>query len=178
MHRNNRVPKRPVYTDVVATPVAAEVNAVKKDGPMKWVKVPIAMDSGSMANVTPPKVFSCIVQASDASKRKDVFHGADNSEIPNLGSQAVIGKSDAENAVAISIDFDVANISRPLGSVSKLVRKQNKIVFDDDESYIQNKKTGEKIVLREEHGLFYLDLWVQIPKNMELNPSFARQVVQ
>ena len=155
-----------------------EVNAVSKPGAMKWIKVPIAMDSGSMANVTPPGIFSCIVQATEASKRKDTFHGADNSPILNLGSQSVSGKSDSDIPVAISVDFEVANISRPLGSVSKLVRKQNMVVFDEDESYIKNKRTGEKVQLREENGLFYLDVWVEVPKDMELNPSFARQVAQ
>ena len=139
--------------------------------------MPIAMDSGSMANVTPPRIFSCTVQATEASKRKEVFHGADNSAILNLGSQSVSGKSDSENPVAISVDFEVANITRPLGSVSKLVRKQNKVVFDEGDSYIENKRTGEKVPLREENCLFYLDIWVEIPADMELNPVFARQVV-
>ena len=156
---------------------APEVNAVSKPGPTRWVKVPIAMDSGSMANVTPPSIFSCTIQATEASKRKEVFRGADNSAILNLGCQAVSGKSDSATPVAISVDFEVANITRPLGSASKLVRKQNKVVFDEGDSYIENKSSGERVPLREENGLYFLDIWVEIPADMELNPVFARQVV-
>ena len=156
----------------------AQINAVDKGstGKTKWIKVPIAMDSGSMANVTPPSIFSVMVQATEASKNKEVFHGADNTAIPNLGSQMASGKSDSDKPVDINIEFEVANISRPLGSVSKLLRKGNKIVFDEGNSYIKNKKSGEQISLREEGGLFFLDVWVEVPNDMVLNPSFARQV--
>ena len=163
--------------NLLTSTAPAELNAVKAPGATRWVKVPIAMDSGSMANVTPPSIFSCIVQATEASKNKEVFHGADNSAILNLGSQFVSGKSDSESPISLSVDFEVANISRPLGSVSKLVRKQNKVVFDEGNSYIENKKTKERVPLREENGLYFLDIWVEIPEDMVINPLFARQVV-
>ena len=85
--------------------------------------------------------------------------------------------TNSEKPVDISVDFEVANITRPLGSVSKLVRKHNRVVFDDDGSYIENKASGEKVPLREEQGLYFLDIWVEIPADMELNPVFAKQVV-
>ena len=129
-----------------------------------------------MANVTPPGIFSVLVQSTEASRNKEVFHGADSTPIPNLGSQTAKGKSDQEKPVDISIDFEVANISRSLGSVSKLIRKNNKVVFDDGDSYIQNKKSGKRINLREEESLFFLDVWCEIPEDMVLNPSFALQV--
>ena len=157
---------------------APQINAVSSPSKLKWVRVPIAMDSGSMANVTPPQIFSCLIQATDASKNKEKFHGADASPILNLGSQHVSGQSDSETPVNIDVDFEVANITRPLGSVSKLVKKKNIIVFDEGEgnSYIQNKTSGEKVSLREENGLYYLDVWVQVPEDMVMNPSVARQV--
>ena len=36
----------------------------------------------------------------------------------------------------------------------------NKIVFDEDGSYIEDKATGEVINLREENGMFFLKVWV------------------
>ena len=161
---------------LTSTPTT-QLNAVDSASTlMKWIKVPIAMDSGSMANVTPPSLFSVLVQATDASRNKEVFHGADSTAIPNLGSQSVSGKSDSDNPVNIDIDFEVANISRPLGSVSKLLRKNNKVVLDEGNSFIQNKTTGQKVSLREEGGLFFLDVWVEVPHDMVINPGFARQV--
>ena len=52
--------------------------------------------------------------------------------------------------MSITVEFDVADVSRPLGSIPKLVKKRHRVVFDDPMSFIQNKVTGKKIDLREQ----------------------------
>ena len=147
----------------------SSINAV--DTKMKWICVPVAMDSGSMVNVSPKGIFAMMIKESEASRRKDQFFGANNSPIPCLGMQEVNGLSEEETP--ISIDFDVADVSRPLGSISKLLRKKHKCVFDDPVSYIQNKITGKETLLRECNGLLFLDLWVKVPENMEIPERFT-----
>ena len=71
-----------------------------------------------------------------------------------------------------------ADVSRPLGSVSKLVKKRHRVIFDDPISFIQNKVTGKKINLREQGGLYFLDLWVQVPEDLVIPDRFVRQVEQ
>ena len=56
--------------------------------------------------------------------------------------------------------FQVANISRALGSVSKMCANGNAVIFDDDGSYILNKATGEVTWLRQENGVYLLDVGV------------------
>ena len=40
----------------------------------------------------------------------------------------------------------------------------HRVVFDQEGSYIQDKKTGEVIWLKEEGGMYMLKLWVKKPK--------------
>jgi hypothetical protein len=59
--------------------------------------------------------------------------------------------------------FQVANVTKPLGSVSKICKAGHVVVFDDDGSFIFNKNTGSLDWLREENGTYVLDTYV-MPK--------------
>ena len=64
-----------------------------------------------------------------------------------------------------------------------MVKNGNKLVFDQDSSgkdrsHIQNKRTFEKIWLRQEHGVCVLDLMVAPPQtsnDRSTDPHFHRQ---
>ena len=75
----------------------------------------------------------------------------------------------------LNIGFDVAKITRPLASVAEIVRKNYRVVFDTDGSFIEDKKTGKWIDVRQKGSLYYLDLWVQVPEELATSP-FVRQV--
>ena len=67
-----------------------------------------------------------------------------------------------------SMTFQVARVKKALGSVSQMVKNGNKLVFDQDSSgkdtsYIPNKRTNEKIWLRQENGVYVLNLMVAHP---------------
>ena len=49
-------------------------------------------------------------------------------------------------------------------------------MFDLDKSYIQNKSTGKSTKLKEEGGLFFLDLVVEVPYDMPINKHVVRPV--
>ena len=74
----------------------------------------------------------------------------------------------------VTLDFYVADISRPLASGAKIMQKNNRIVLDNDAIYIDNKETGDWVPLRREGNLFFLDLWVQVPEKL-VNTPFVRQ---
>ena len=69
----------------------------------------------------------------------------------------------------------MAKITRPLASVSEIVRKNYRVLFDKDGSFIENKKSGKTIDIRQEGSLYFLDLWVQVPEELASSP-FVRQV--
>ena len=82
-----------------------------------------------------------------------------------------------------SMTFQVARVKKALGSVSQMVKNGNKLVFDQDSSgkdtsYIQNKRSNEKIWLRQENGVYVLDLMVAPPQrsnDRSTEPHFHRQ---
>ena len=53
-----------------------------------------------------------------------------------------------------------ADVKKPLASVMKIVKKGNQVVFDEEGSYIRNKKTGTRTEMREEHGVYVFDIWI------------------
>ena len=71
---------------------------------------------------------------------------------------AYIGQGHLRHMVAAVTEVDDA-----LLSVSKVVKAGNRVVFDADGSYIENKTTGEVTPLMEQRGLYKLKMW--IPKD-------------
>ena len=51
-------------------------------------------------------------------------------------------------------------MNKALLSVSRLVKGGHRVVFDE-ESYIEDKQSGERMWLREEKGMYALTLWVK-----------------
>ena len=64
------------------------------------------------------------------------------------------------------------NVTKPLISTSAVEKAGNRIVFDGQNSYIQNKKTGEKMKVRQQNGVYVVDLWINTVEN---GPVFGRQ---
>ncbi len=55
----------------------------------------------------------------------------------------------------------MADITKPLGSVKKMLKAGNRVVFESSGSYVQNISTGRKTPIHERHGTFAMDLWIQ-----------------
>ena len=54
--------------------------------------------------------------------------------------------------------FRVTDANKPLMAVSKIADMGNMVVFGSDEGdYIENKKTGDRIDLRRQRGIYLLD---------------------
>ena len=53
-----------------------------------------------------------------------------------------------------------APVTKPLASVKKICQAGHRVIFDEEGSYIVNKRTGEVNALREEDGNYMLDMWV------------------
>ena len=58
-----------------------------------------------------------------------------------------------------------------LASVSRITKAGHRVVFDTAEegSYIESKASGKKTWLRQEGGVYFLDLWVN------MKPTFGRR---
>ena len=138
-----------------------------------WVQVPCAVDSGACANVTPGGLFS--LETSSTKLDPKIF-GADGSPIANLGTLVAQGTS--AEGVNMKIDFDVANVTRPLLSVFKMTSNGHKVNFDENGGSILIKGSNKRVKLRQEGRLFMLDLWVQVPAELANKSPFIRQVAK
>ena len=64
-------------------------------------------------------------------------------------------------------------MSKPLLSVSNVLKKGYRVVFDAEESggsYIEHKETGEWFRLYERNGVFVLPSWVVCPNVGQAQP--------
>ena len=72
--------------------------------------------------------------------------------------------------------FDVAGkLSRQLASVFEITEQGNEVVFTKGGGFIRDGQSGAKIQLRQDGKLFFLDLWVEVPKSIAGSP-FARPI--
>ena len=57
--------------------------------------------------------------------------------------------------------MQVADVSKPLMSVSRAVDSGCRVVFDRDWSFIEDKATGEKTSIERRGGLYMMESWVR-----------------
>ena len=57
----------------------------------------------------------------------------------------------------LQMKFQICEVTKALGSVMKIVKNGNKVVFEEGGSYIQNVKTKNNMWLREHEGVYVLD---------------------
>ena len=79
--------------------------------------------------------------------------------IPNFGENKFQGYS--EEGTVRSITTQVCEVNRGLLSVRKVVEGGNRVVFDSTGSYIENKKTHERMYMRDEAGMYMLRMYVR-----------------
>ena len=61
------------------------------------------------------------------------------------------------------IEFDDLPVECPIISVRKIVRKGNKVVFEERGGYILNKATRKRLIFTEKHGVYFIKIMVHPP---------------
>ena len=87
-----------------------------------------------------------------------MYEVANGVQIPNLGERKFVGIT--EDGIARGMTAQACAVNKTLMSVSKIVKPGNRVVFDDDGSYIEDKTTGEKLWMTESGGMYSIKLWV------------------
>ena len=94
-----------------------------------------------------------------ASKNGVQYEVANGDRIPNIGEKQFQGTT--EEGVTRNITAQVCDVNKALLSVKKIIAAGNRVVFDESGSYIEDKKNGERMWLREDKGMFMLKMWVK-----------------
>ena len=94
-----------------------------------------------------------------ACRRGVMYEVANGIKIPNLGEKKF--EAVTEEGITRGITCQVCEVNKPLLSVSKIVKAGNRVVFDSEGSYIEDRRSREKMWLREQGGMYMLKLWVK-----------------
>ena len=57
-----------------------------------------------------------------------------------------------------AIEFNVAEVRKPLASAARMVKSGNRVVLDQDGSFIENKSTGERMEVSVKDETFVFDV--------------------
>ena len=151
----------------------------------EWVPLPrpLVIDSGAGETVIPRQWFSAHpLEPSAGSLAQDFYTTADGTKVYNEGQRQLL-MCTPDGRSTRKMTFQVAKVNKALGSVSQMVDSQHRVIFDSDDygrdiSYIENKKSGEKMWLRRENGVYVLDMLVAPPSLNKEPPGdqgFGRQ---
>ena len=95
--------------------------------------------------------------------RKGLNYRAANGQlIPNSGEKTVPAYNNGNRIEAV---WQVAPVTKPLAGIREMVKANNRVVFDDSESYILNKTHGTKVPINEVQGQYEFDMCVHVGKN-------------
>jgi hypothetical protein len=118
------------------------------------------------------------VMPSEMSKCGACYSAANGSEIKNYGQRDVEGQT--SEGVNATMTFQVADVRGALGSVHRICEAGNRVVFDDEGSYIECKTTKSRSVIDKVNGVYYLYLWCMKNNSQTVKEvlGFTRQGVQ
>jgi hypothetical protein len=152
------------------------VYEVKHEG--NWERVSVKLDSGAVDWVFTPQTAQAFkLTPTNASASGVNYRAANGTEIKNHGQRIVKGFGEDGNPLHVAAQ--VADVNSNLGSVARTVEAGSRVVFDEDGSYIQNKRTGKKIHVRNNNGQYEFDIWVpQAKKEVQNAKTSAAKNVQ
>ena len=134
----------------------------------KWEVVKVCPDSGAAKFVAPENMCAHIaVEPSEASKKGITYRAANGQSIPNKGEKKVSGED--INGGKLEATWQIAGVTKPLASVSEMVKAGNRVTFDQDEngsniSRIYNKKKAVKIPIELVGSAYEFEMWVENKK--------------
>ena len=101
------------------------------------------------------------MQTKSEGSKRGVFHATtDGSNVENEGEKTFL-MSTSDGAQLRKVTFQVVNVNKAPGSVSKMVRNGNRVEFDTSGPYIENKMTRDVLWLRARDGVFVVDMMVR-----------------
>ena len=121
----------------------------------------MTVDSGAAETIC-PSTYAPNVQVVPGAKMKQgvTYTCAGGKVLPNLGEKRCLLATEESHTEHV-MNMQVAGVNRALLSVSRAVDSGNRVIFDRDWSYIENKTTGEKTTITRKGGLYVLDAWIK-----------------
>ena len=125
----------------------------------QWSKMPrpLIIDSGAAASAIPQEWFqNYAIEETPESKPGCKYTAANGDPITNYGKRTL--KAMTPEGEMTRMTMHVCDVTRALASVSSMCRAGNRVVFDEEGSYIEDKSSGKATWLKQEDGVYVLDL--------------------
>ena len=119
------------------TETANTIDEIKTDG--EWEVIPVKLDSGAVDWVFKKETAQAFgIQETESSKNGINYAAANGTPIANYGQRLIKGFTDEFQPLELAAQ--VAEVRSNLAAAVKIVGAGNRIVLDEDGSYIQDKK--------------------------------------
>ena len=126
----------------------------------------VGLDSGAAVSVLPRN--SCPECTLNSNEGYTAYYKAANGEvIADDGSKCVTCIT--QDSQYRHINFRVTGVHKALASVSAICDRNQKVVFDNDGCYIEDKHSGQRTPFQRENDVYHLD--VRIPRNSQAKNS-------
>lgn len=124
-----------------------------------WVQVQSVMGSGASVPVAPPSMApNATIRPSAGSMRGQKYITASKHKIPNLLKQLLHAATEGGDETQVL--FQVAEVGRPLVSVSAICEQGNRVTFGRGGGMIQNLATGQETPFSRKNGIYVLNMWI------------------
>jgi hypothetical protein len=126
----------------------------------EWEELVMNVDSGASETVITEEAVQFLpLEEGEAKKRGVKYEVADGTLIPNLGERNFVAV--AEQGQKRRMKPQVSEVNKNLLSVRRATAAGNRVVFEEDYGYIEDKATGEKLWMKQNEGMYTLSLWVR-----------------
>lgn len=129
--------------------------------------VRFGIDSGAAVSVVPMGTAADVAMQG---RKHHQFRVADGNIIPEMGTKRLYGRPTSFHVRRVTnkeIEVSVAPVSKALLSVSELVDRGYRLMFDTL-SYLEHKETGEVIYLERRAGIYEIEFELEDPVRMGL----------
>ena len=126
------------------------------------------MDSGAGESVSPPHEATQFPTIETEASREGTFYiSATGDRVYNEGEKRITCRTPEGHQR--SMMFQVADVNKALASVSRICESgRERVIFQKNNSYIEDTKTGRRTRLQERNGVYVIESWID-------KASFGRQ---
>jgi len=137
------------------------VNQVGEEDEKKEVNevIEVTVDSGAGKNVWPKSRKTA--GEIEPLKKMIKLVAANGTRIGVHGEKTIQFVKDGRKC---GMKYLITDVTKPLAAVSAMVDEGNRVVFDSEGSYVECKKTGQRIYMKRSNGTFVMELEVDTGK--------------
>lgn len=145
------------------------------DGQPQWKTLEVVVDSGAAESVPPERLAPWVpTRPSRGSARGQTYVSASGDKLPNRREKHLELMTDEGEWARAT--FQVAEVTRPLCSVSRMCDQGNRVIFGSGGGYVEHIAIGKRSYFQRAHNVYVMHMHVLVGDGgKEHSEGFARQ---